>query len=59
MTMPRESRFSINLDENYQRSAKIEAIMEKLHPIIEKKEKVIFFTQWLGMMDLIGKDMER
>ncbi|KRX00260.1 P-loop containing nucleoside triphosphate hydrolase [Pseudocohnilembus persalinus] len=58
MTMPRESRFTVDLENDYQRSAKIEAIMEELQIIIEKKEKVIIFTQWLGMMDLLSKEFQ-
>jgi SNF2 family DNA or RNA helicase len=38
---------------DYCRSSKINAIMNKIDPIIKAREKVVIFTIFLGMMDLL------
>lgn len=38
-------------------SSKSKAVIEELVRIAELKEKCVCFTQWLGMMDLLGFEM--
>ncbi len=52
LTVPRSSRFTVDLKSSYQPSAKILAVMKEIKLIVEKNEKCVLFTQFLGMMDI-------
>ena len=43
----------------YKPSTKVAAVMEVVIKIVQKREKCICFTQWLGMMDIFEKEMSR
>jgi SNF2 family DNA or RNA helicase len=43
--------------ENYKPSTKSIAVIEELVKIAEKKEKCVCFTQWMGMMNILGFEM--
>jgi SNF2 family DNA or RNA helicase len=52
--LPRENRFNINLNdkEKYYRSSKIQALLDRLLSL-GPDDKVVVFSQFLGMLDLI------
>jgi hypothetical protein len=39
-------------------SAKLDALMEQIEPLIEEGHKVLVFSQFVGMLDLIRSDIE-
>ena len=43
--------------ENFRPSSKSTAVVEELIEIAKNKEKCVCFTQWMGMMDILGLEM--
>ena len=43
---------------SYTRSAKLEAVMKKLKEVYSRNEKVVIFTIFLGMMDLLEHEFK-
>eukprot|EP00742_Colponemidia_sp_Colp-10_P014547 GILJ01016532.1.p1 GENE.GILJ01016532.1~~GILJ01016532.1.p1 ORF type:complete len:935 (-),score=119.12 GILJ01016532.1:169-2973(-) len=52
-TVPRESKFSIDVEERYRPSAKLTALIERLQDALATGEKCVVFSQWTSMLDLV------
>ena len=57
MSLPRETRIE-NMDQ-YKPSSKILRICEVIKEIMARGEKLVIFTQFLGMMDLMEIEFRR
>lgn len=55
-TLPRESKFSLNISENYTESIKITYL---LYLLSQNTEKTVVFTQWVSMLDILEIALER
>lgn len=55
-TLPRDSKFSLNISENYTESIKITFLINLLS---ENSEKTVVFTQWVGMLDILEIALQR
>lgn len=59
MTVPRDNKFEIDLDSKFRRSSKMEILMKNIANVIKSKEKIVIFSQFIGMLDLIEYDFKR
>ena len=55
-TLPRESKFSVNLQENYSESVKVSFLLRFIQ---ENIGKVVVFTQWVSMLDVLQIALDR
>lgn len=59
MTVPRDSKFDIDLDSKFRRSSKLEKMMKNVARVMQLNEKIVIFSQFIGMLDLIEYDFKR
>ena len=52
MTVPRDNKFGFDVKEMFKRSSKMQAVYEEVLKVIEKKDKCIIYSQFLGIFDL-------
>lgn len=48
----------MDIDKKYKRSSKIEALFAHIQEVINKKEKCVVFSQFIGMLMLIEHDLK-
>jgi DNA repair protein RAD5 len=58
LTVPREDNFSFDWKANYKRSTKISKIIEIVESINSSDDKIVIFSQFLGMMDFLQFDFD-
>jgi DNA repair protein RAD5 len=59
VTVPTESRFQIDVEAQWQESAKVRALFTHLEYLRIKGEKSIVFSQWTAFLDLLEIPLKR
>lgn len=59
LTVPRENAFSFDWKANYKQSTKIKKINEIVKNITEQEDKIVIFSQFLGMIDFLQYDFDQ
>ena len=44
--------------DNFKRSSKLAALLDRIRNVSEKKEKCVVFSQFLGMMNLVERALK-
>lgn len=58
ITCPLESRFQVDVENQWKESCKVTKLIRCLEEVLRKGEKSIVFSQWTGFMDLLENSIE-
>ncbi|EGR32380.1 snf2 superfamily rad5 protein, putative [Ichthyophthirius multifiliis] len=60
MTVPRDNKFGFDVEKNFKRSSKMNAVFEYLNNVLNSKnDKCVIFSQFLAMFDLFEIDFKQ
>ncbi|XP_078167711.1 helicase protein with RING/U-box domain-containing protein [Carex rostrata] len=59
ITCPLESRFQVDVENQWKESCKVTKLIRCLEEVLRKGEKSIVFSQWTGFMDLLEIALKR
>ena len=59
ITAPTESRFQIDVENNWTESSKTSALMKELEALQLTKDKSVVFSQWTAFLDLLEIPLKR